>query len=242
MKIETPYKRLFSLWGKIDRQHNECIASQIAGNRVLDIGCGYGSLVNFLTQKGYEAVGIDYGQEFIEIGVKIFPQANLKVGAAEALDFPDNYFDAIVLKDVMHHIYREGDSDKAFREIYRVLKDNGRLVILDPNPTLILKAARLVVAHKDPECSWQEAKKIVVRAGFFVTNVSFYEIIGLALSGGYVGLQLVPNIRALHRMVAIMNHIISVIINKMGLGRYILWRYLITAVKEGNNRSLQLTK
>jgi SAM-dependent methyltransferase len=235
MKINKPYKRLFALWGEIDRQHNEYIAAQIIGNRVLDIGCGYGSFVNFLIQNGYEAVGVDYEREFIEIGAEIFPQANLKVGVAETLDFPNSCFDTVVLKDVMHHIKGEGDPDKAFSEISRVLRNGGRLIIFDPNITIILKIARLVIAHEDPECSWEQAKDIVERVGFSIIKISFYESIGLALSGGYVGLQLVPNIHSLYEVITMANHLFSIIINKIGLGRYLLWRYLIAAVKTNDD-------
>jgi len=58
---------------------------------------------------------------------------------------------------------------------------------------VFLKLARTLIAHRDPECTWREAEEALEEAGFSVLAVTFHESIGLALSGGYVGLQLVPD-------------------------------------------------
>ena len=102
MHIENAHQRLRSLWGRIDRQHNELIAARLTGKRVLDVGCGYGSLVAYLSERGYAAEGVDYDSEGVDIAKQIFTHARVRQSNAEDLaDYPDHSFDSIVLKDCM---------------------------------------------------------------------------------------------------------------------------------------------
>ena len=69
------------------------------------------------------------------------------------------------------------------------------------------------------------------KSGFAVENISFYEVFGLGLSGGYVGPILVPNVALLHKAVAGANRWASRLVNAVGLGRVLCWRYVIQARK-----------
>ena len=158
MKIRDPHERLRTAWGLIDRQHNRLIAEHLVGRRVLDIGCGYGSLVAYLRSCGYEAEGIDLDRDAIEAGRRLFPENPIRFGNAESLDdWAPHSFDSITLKDSLHHLVCEGDFPSAARTFRRVLAPGGRLVILDPNPTWIVRLARRLAAHNDVEASPQRA-------------------------------------------------------------------------------------
>lgn len=50
--------------------------------------------------------------------------------SAENLEFKDNMFDAVLMIEVLEHIY---DDKKAINEVYRVLKPNGKLIVTAPN-------------------------------------------------------------------------------------------------------------
>lgn len=230
MHIENAHQRLNSLWGQIDRQHNELIASRLAGRRVLDIGCGYGSLVAYLSERGFEAEGVDYDPESIRIARQMFPSACVRGATAEDLaDMPDRSVDSIVLKDCMHHLVGEGDVQRAFRNFRRVLAAPGRIVILDPNPMLILRIARKMISHVDPEATLECTVRVLTEHGFVIRGISFYETLGLPLSGGYVGVPLVPRIRLLQQAVAGLNRALSAAAEAMHLGRQLCWRYIVHA-------------
>jgi SAM-dependent methyltransferase len=231
VKIKDPHRRLSSLWGRIDRQHNEWIAAEISGGRVLDVGCGYGSLTEFLRHRGYESVGIDDAAEFIDIGHRMFPRADLRVTDPERLDFRDDSFDAVVLKDVMHHLYTESDWQTVLAEIRRVLRPGGTLVVFDPNPHWILRVGRKLIRHRDPECTSDQAQAMLAKAGFTISRVGFYESVGIVLSGGYVGLRLCPNLDLLNTMAVKANAVLTRVINHVKLERALLFRYLIKAIK-----------
>lgn len=230
MKVRDPHERLQSLWGLIDQRHNELLAGQLLGSRVLDVGCGYGSLVNYLIGRGFDAEGWDADPAAIERGRRLFPRARLAVRSLEnPVGPPVAPYDAIVLKDALHHLVHEGDIDAAFARIRRLLRAGGRLVLSDPNPTWLLRAARAIVGHEDPEASSELALQLLARHGFTVRRLQFHETIGLALSGGYVGIRLVPNWLPLNRAVASVNQGLSDLVDRVGLGRGCCWRYLIAA-------------
>ena len=233
MKIKEPYKRLSSLWGIIDNQHNKLIATKISGSRVLDVGYGYGSLADFLKKEGWDAEGIDNDLESYNVAQKLFPNAKLKLMDAKKIGdyYGNGTFDTIVLKDCLHHLVGKDASEVYFLNFRRILKSKGRLVVLDPNPIWILRLVRKLILHKDPEMRLEYALRLLEEEGFRVKGVKFYEMIGLALSGGYVGIRFIPNIKLLNRLVAFINHRASIGINSLGLGPFLCWRYLIYADK-----------
>ncbi len=232
MKIENAHERLKSTWGVIDAQHNQLVASRLMGKRVLDVGCGYGSLCAYLRAQGFDAEGWDYDPESIRVATELFPNGGAKLVAVDG-DLPaaPGAFDSIVLKDSLHHLAGEGDIEKGFANIRALLKDGGRLVILDPNPTAIVRFARKLVSHIDPEAPLDLALEVLKKERFEVKSVDFYETIGLPLSGGYVGIRLVPNWSPLSHLVAAANERLSKAATALGLGKSVCWRYIIAADK-----------
>jgi SAM-dependent methyltransferase len=230
MKIDRPQNRLRTAWGLIDRQHNQLIASRLTGTRVLDIGCGYGALVDYLRAKGFQAEGIDFDPESVEAARQLFPSAAVRLENAETLEhYPAASFDSIVLKDALHHLVCEGDFPTASRTIRRLLVPGGRVVVLDPNPMWILKLARRLAAHADVEVGPWRALSELQQNGFAVRGLAFYEVLGLPLSGGYVGLRLVPNLPPLNAALAGFNRLASASVNVLGLGSRLCWRYIVHA-------------
>lgn len=221
-----------SLWGIIDCQHNQLIASRLSGNKILDAGCGYGALVDFLLRKGYQPEGIDFNKASIDVATRLFPNAKIKLADIEGLnEYSDSSFDTIVLKDSLHHLAGEGNLKASFKNFRRILKANGRIVILDPNPIWVLRLARKIAFHKDPEVKLESTLHLLDREGFSVKGIEFYETIGIPLSGGYVGVRLVLNWGYLNRIIAGANKAMSHLVNQLGLGKYLCWRYLIYADK-----------
>lgn len=234
MKIASPWKRLQSghFWQAVDAEHNRIIAEQLAGCRsALDIGCGYGSLTAYLNRAGFDAIGVDADQPQVEQARALFPAIAEKLFAmdANALEFPDGRFDAVVLRDTLHHLWEESDVEKAFGEMERVLKPGGRLVVFDPNPNFIVKTARRLIHHRDAECTFREARTLLEQRGWTIRRMFFTEFFALPLSGGYVGIELAPRWPALHRVLIRANRVLSNLLARLGLGPALLWRYVITA-------------
>jgi len=106
------------------------------GETVLDIGCGGGFDLIFAAimvgPKG-QVTGIDVTPEMLECSKTNLKKASienvtLRQTNAEELPFPDNNFDVIISNGVFNLIPEKA---KAFSEVFRVLKLNGRLMLAD---------------------------------------------------------------------------------------------------------------
>lgn len=230
MNITQPYERLKSLWGTIDAQHNELIRQRVRGKRVLDVGCGYGSLVAYLSSHGFEVDGWDHDPESIRVANRMFPSIKVEHRDLEheANVSPARY-DTIIFKDSMHHVMGEGDVHRALEATRTLLKPNGRVVVLDPNPMWILRTARRIIGHIDPEAPRDAVTAVLAEHGFAVGDVDFFETIGLPVSGGYVGPRLAPNFSVVNKLVAWTNKLASTTAVRLGIGPHVCWRYILHA-------------
>lgn len=98
--------------------------------RILDIGCGTGYRTSKLKSSAHtQVIGIDTSKHSIAQAKKRYPKIQFKVMSAEKILYKDNYFNEIYAIDVLEHI----DNLKlAVREIARVLKAGGKLVVIVP--------------------------------------------------------------------------------------------------------------
>jgi SAM-dependent methyltransferase len=105
----------------------------VEGDRVLDLGCGPGSLYpRWATlPKPSRLVGLDISPNMIEEARKSFPDQEFVVGRLHELPFDAGSFDIVVASSVLHHI-PDDHLPAALTEIVRVLDEHGRVVGRDP--------------------------------------------------------------------------------------------------------------
>lgn len=100
-------------------------------DRVLDIGCGTGELLSRLAARYPKArlSGLDPVAEMLAVARgKLSDDVDLRVGWANELPWPDNSFDLVVSCNMFHYITHPVS---AVREMERVLRPGGRIVITD---------------------------------------------------------------------------------------------------------------
>ena len=102
-----------------------------AGMRVLELGCGTGYFTRELARSEAEIVAVDLSPELLEIAKahSSTPNVHYEIQNACALRCADAVFDSVVGSSVLHHL----DIKKALPEIYRVLKQDGRIYFTEPN-------------------------------------------------------------------------------------------------------------
>lgn len=94
------------------------------GSRILEIGCGGGGFISSIKyyRPDVKCQGIDIGKSAIRYAKNNFSDVKFQIGNIYDLKFPNNYFDAILIEDVLEHL---DNPSKALSEIYRVLRHNG---------------------------------------------------------------------------------------------------------------------
>ncbi len=107
-----------------------------AGQRVLDLGCGTGTLAMMAkrAQRQAEVFGLDADPEMLKMAHIKRDQEKLEVtfdvGFTNNLPYPDASFDRVLSSIMIHHL-KTPDKEKTAREVYRVLKPGGQLHIID---------------------------------------------------------------------------------------------------------------
>jgi SAM-dependent methyltransferase len=99
--------------------------------RVLEIGCGLGTDGAQFAKAGADYTGVDLTEAAVELARRRFELFNLpgtfRTADAENLDFDDASFDLVYSHGVLHHT---PDTVRAVREIHRVLRPQGRAVVM----------------------------------------------------------------------------------------------------------------
>lgn len=110
---------------------NKCIKPEM---RILDVGCGDGIHMLYLSNKLYVPKSNIQGTEISAIRVDRVRHKGFKCIKVEGhiLPFPNNSFDACIIFEVIEHIHKK-DSSLFIKEIRRVLKSNGVLIGTTPN-------------------------------------------------------------------------------------------------------------
>ena len=155
------------------RRKSLAVAGLQPGERVLDVGCGPGSLTVPAARKvgkDGKAAGIDASPEMIDVATRKAKNQGLgidfRVAPIEALPFGDGEFDVVLSSLMLHHL---PDDVKAqgLAEIIRVLKPGGRLVAIDiaggHGPLSFLMG---VFGHKLPRDYAERLQGMMRTAGF----------------------------------------------------------------------------
>ena len=120
----------------------------VKNKKILDIGCGTGSISFYLAKKGANITGIDLSTNLIEYCRKEAKRRKLNIQFkemnAQIPDFEDNSFDIIVGSRVVHHI---PEIEVFFKECKRLLKKRGFIVFIEPlKKNIIVELNRKIFA------------------------------------------------------------------------------------------------
>ena len=127
-----------------------------SGYRVLDLGCGTGTLTLLTKQAhpGAEIIGLDGDPKALQIARNKATRDQLAItfdeGLAQQLPYPDHSFERVVSSLLFHHLTRE-NKQKVLHEALRVLRPGGELHVADwgQPKNKLMRAAFLLVQILD---------------------------------------------------------------------------------------------
>lgn len=130
-------------------------------DRFLDVGCGPGAALEQAAATGARVAGVDPSPSMVARASNRVPDADVRVGSAEQLPFPDDEFTVVVNVASFHHW---ADRDAGLREILRVLAPEGRLHVMEgmlkegkdghglsPSDARVLAARLIELGYADTE-------------------------------------------------------------------------------------------
>ena len=110
------------------------VAPPVAGQKVLEVGCGVGDFATHLARQGAVMTAVDFSPAAIELAqarmAANLVQISFSTADAQSLPFADATFDVVFSCECLEHI---PDPPQALREMARVLRPGGRLVLTTEN-------------------------------------------------------------------------------------------------------------
>lgn len=143
--------------------------SDLAGGRVLEIGCGDGRITDQLAGLPQELFAIDPDKDKIAEAQGRNGTIDFRVGSGEHLNFSDAQIDVVLFTLSLHH----QDSRTALKEAARVLKDDGRILVIEPRMEGEIEQVFALVHNED--LAKQEAQKAINESDLILDKTEVFD-------------------------------------------------------------------
>ena len=139
------------------------------GERLLEIGCGEGGNLFHLRRQPGARFGVDFSPAKAAFA-KAAGVADTAAADAARLPFVDGAFDAVLIRDLLHHV---SDRAAALAEARRILRPGGRLTVIEPNVHSPLVALQATLIRAERGLFRSNARRLVSEladAGFVLRS------------------------------------------------------------------------
>ena len=158
------------------KRYNSILSQLCNKKKVLEYGCGSGTGSKRLLNFGAILTGIDISSEGIQAAKKSEPNAEYLIMNAEQTEFKDESFDVIVGLGIIHHL----DLNKAYNEIFRILKKNGHAVFEEPlghNPFINFYRALTPSMRTSSEHPLKQKDIALLKKYFHSVHVEYFSLV-----------------------------------------------------------------
>jgi SAM-dependent methyltransferase len=211
------------LCGKVRARQDSAIRRAIVGQRVLDVGSGYGTMTRDLRRYGFDVIALEPHEETRALALEWFGVSSLGDDIYTAQLTPGSV-DTVIFRESVEHL----DMELALSRMADISVK--RVIIFQSNLNWMLKTARAWMGHEEfnPKARpyYEDA---LARHGFKIVSVSHRDVIAFPLSGGFLLKQRFPRIESLENLLVAVDEFLGNMLNAVGLGPALCWRYLIVA-------------
>ncbi|MBI2196909.1 class I SAM-dependent methyltransferase [Candidatus Daviesbacteria bacterium] len=126
------------LWHDTKIKLAKKIIKDLEFNNCLDVGCASGFMVSEIAKAfpGASYYGVDVYDKAIDSAKKTYPGIDFKIASAERIPYKKTFFDLILFYETIEHVEKP---DKCLKEIRRVLKENGTLILTMDSGSLLFR-------------------------------------------------------------------------------------------------------
>jgi ubiquinone/menaquinone biosynthesis C-methylase UbiE len=168
-------ERKVSLRYRYNRRAKETIASieeflKYSPHDIIDLGTAEGRLLDRIQARYPQArcVGVEYNEELVQYGKKLFPLLELINGDVQAVNFTENSFDVAIATAVIEHV---PEPSRLLAEARRILRKGGLLIISSPAP--FWERVATAVGHLDDDqhnhvMGMNELQGLITENGFSI--------------------------------------------------------------------------
>jgi len=136
---------------------------------MIEIGCGNGSVLQYLSNK---VINIEGGDLFLEALQFCQKRVNIPLYQFDILNAPfaDERYDVVGLFDVIEHIV---DDERVLKEMHRICKSGGRIILTVPANKRLWSYFDVMSYHKR-RYNRKELRQKLASAGFAIEKISFF--------------------------------------------------------------------
>lgn len=175
-------KNLFQwLWHNHKIRLAKKILANLKFNNCLDVGCASGHMISKISYFYPKAkyTGVDIHDKAIKYAKKKYPRIEFKIASADKLPFKDNTFELILFYETIEHVE---NPNKCLKEIKRVIKKNGTLILTMDSGSLLFRMVWFIW-EKTKGKIWQgahlhpfhhtELEQLIINSGFRIKDKIF---------------------------------------------------------------------
>lgn len=164
-----------SIEARLTARHKICMqySEPVKGRKILNIGCYNGWFEKFAIKKRCkQVVGVDLNQKMLQQAKRGVGNAVFLKASVLSLPFSNNYFDQVVMFDVIEHLPKKTEK-RCLTKINRALKENGVLVLSTPNNRFITNILDPAWFFGHRHYKLSQLSSLLQEAGFQIKRIRY---------------------------------------------------------------------